>query len=275
MKKFFFIFSIALLIISCEEEMVPIPEIEVPASDRVVLLEDLTGVKCPNCPKAAVEIERLAEKFGENLAAIAIHGLQQASPLPESKYDFRNPKAQELEFFHSPNWGKPSVAIDRVHFEEEDFVASISDQNWETYIVRELEKPVEVNLNLNVSFDENSREVSIETFAVPTRDLSGTFKISVFITESHIEDAQEYPTFIDEEYIHHHVLRDMLTAFDGDILASELTKGVEIRNPYQFTLPQADMGGPWNPDHVEIVVAISEETGTTKEIIQAAKSKLK
>ena len=41
---------------------------------RVVLLEDFTGQKCTNCPKATDVIEQLQETYGEALVAVGIHG---------------------------------------------------------------------------------------------------------------------------------------------------------------------------------------------------------
>ena len=43
-------------------------------AQRVVLLEDFTGQRCINCPKATDVIEQLLETYGDALVAVGIHG---------------------------------------------------------------------------------------------------------------------------------------------------------------------------------------------------------
>ena len=97
----------AVLWSSCTEEGVMIPPFEEPDSKRVVLLEDLTGVQCPNCPKGAAAIEDILTKLPNNVVAVGVHGTFLTKPLPESKYDFRNPKSIALEEFLKPFWVSP------------------------------------------------------------------------------------------------------------------------------------------------------------------------
>ena len=52
---------------------------------RKVLIEDFTGQRCPNCPKATDEIHHLQETYGEdNIIAVGIHSgcLLYTSPSP-------------------------------------------------------------------------------------------------------------------------------------------------------------------------------------------------
>ncbi|MDE5544587.1 MAG: hypothetical protein K2I83_04180, partial [Bacteroidales bacterium] len=45
-------------------------------SARCVLLEDYTGVRCPNCPTAAAEIKQLQAAYGSNLVVVALYPME-------------------------------------------------------------------------------------------------------------------------------------------------------------------------------------------------------
>jgi len=58
---------IMLMLISCKEELIMVPDFEIPPSDRKVLLEELTGVRCPNCPAGAAVVKELKTLYGDKL----------------------------------------------------------------------------------------------------------------------------------------------------------------------------------------------------------------
>ncbi|HMT78289.1 MAG TPA: hypothetical protein PKA44_11285, partial [Saprospiraceae bacterium] len=63
--------SLLLLIFNgCNETEIVVPRVGEIVSDRVVLIEDFTGVKCPNCPNASREIANLSKKYPKNIVAI-------------------------------------------------------------------------------------------------------------------------------------------------------------------------------------------------------------
>jgi len=276
MRKFIIPILTALVLVSCEEKEVIIPDFVVPATGKIVLLEDLTGVKCPNCPKAAYEIESLLEEFPSNLVAVGIHGTRLTQPIEGySQYDFRNQFSIDLEDYHYPAWGKPGLLVDRVLFDGEDYPATPIVENVKSYVVQELNKEQEIELFLSKDYDEGSRQLDLKVGILPLVNLSGNLRISVFITESHIIDAQENNSGIIEDFEHNHVLRTMLTAYNGDPLPTSLKESQPINENFSYQLPE-DNTGLWNEDNIDIVVAIGYEgTAGHRDIIQAASISLK
>lgn len=269
MKNVLIIFVISILFFSCEEVPVKIPEFEPITTGRVVLVEELTGVACSNCPAGAARLASIQETYPDNVVVIGIHGILLAEPLPESKYDFRNEDATELEAWLG-NPPKPSAVVNRVRFEElfGDWSILLVNQ-WAGFIEQELEKEQELNLGISKEYDAETRELTITVSALPLMDLSGDFKVSVLLTEGHIIDPQLDPTTTIVDYEHNHVLREVITNTTGDFFANELVKNEVITKTYKFTIPD-DGDGLWNIEHLEIVSYIANTEGVSEKILQAA-----
>lgn len=268
--KLFTFLAVVFLAISCEEEMIMIPEIEVPITDKVVLIEELTGVQCPNCPKGTAAIENIIATFGGNVLAIGIHGEQQAEPLKDSKYDFRNQKAKDLETYHKPFLGKPAATINRVQFDAQTFIPVDDIDLWSSLVEELLFIPLEVDVNLSHTYNPFSRIVNVDAGIIPVVNLDGENRISVFVTESGIIDLQENQGVIIEEYEHNHVLRHMMTSFDGDQLGDNLQSGAEINRSFAYTIPDE-----FDDTHMEVIVAVHRNTADSREILQAAAFKVR
>ena len=267
----FFVWLLAVVLFtSCTEEGVMIPPFEEPDSKRVVLLEDLTGVQCPNCPKGAAAIEDLLDKFPNNVVAVGIHGNFLTKPLPESKYDFRNPKSIALEEFLKPFLGKPSAHINRKYFDGELYTAVDAPELWQSYVEKELKAQHVMDLAVTKTYDAVSRQLTVTVNATPLINETGNYRISVYLTESGIVDPQENQGTIIPEYEHNHVLRDMLTAAVGDEFATSLVKNKAISRTYSYTLPAA-----FNVSNMELVAMVSRANGDDKSVLQAAGVKLK
>ena len=265
---FFFIFS------SCEEVPVVIPEFSFIESGKVILVEELTGIRCPNCPAGSARLAAIKGLFPDNMVLIAIHGIELTKPLNESKYDFRNQDAKDLEVFLKIFLGKPSAYFNRIKFEElgNTWGNPVSGQ-WQGYIERELQKEQLITLSITKDYDPEARQLTVTVAALPLETLFGEFKINLMLTESDIEDAQEDQQVIIEDYIHNHVLRKAITKFDGDFFTDKLIKNELQKKTYSFTLP-VDEQGLWIPENIEIVAFISSTEGVSEEVLQAAEVKL-
>ncbi len=60
--RFLLVFPLIILL-SCEEIPIIIADPVIPDSEKVVLIEELTGASCPNCPKGSAAIENILTKF--------------------------------------------------------------------------------------------------------------------------------------------------------------------------------------------------------------------
>ncbi len=264
-----FLFTgISVSFFTCTEIPIQLKDPVIPESDRVVLIEELTGASCPNCPKGSAAIENIIAKFPGRVVAVGIHGDFLAKPTPKSKYDFRNPKAKDLENWFQPWFGKPSASVNRVPDENDLLMVDLPDL-WQAAVEKELQKEHKMNILMDVSFDAPTRRVDIELAIIPLVNLPGNYNISVYLLESDIIDAQSNGSVIIETYKHKHVLRDMLTRFDGDTFGSDLPAGSIIKRNYSYTLPDTP-AGLWIPEHLDVVAMVSHNAPKDKSVVQAA-----
>lgn len=277
MRSILFFVVALLCFTACKEELVVIPVLESVESPRVILLEELTGVSCPNCPVGTEKIKELKNTYGDNLVVVAVHGSFLSWPTDESKYDFRFPEAAELENYLRPWQGKPAASINRILHTEDELSIS-NPQIWGKYVKEELEAEHRMNVDLSVEYDESTRTATINTSLLPVSDfgLEEELKLTVMILESEIEDAQENTTEIIEEYTHDHVLRAFATDWKGESIQKELKDNVEEKFQHTFVIPEAEEGQElWRPEHMEVVAFIHSDVGGAKKVFQAAEAKIK
>jgi hypothetical protein len=270
--KFIFTCMIAvnlILLSSCDETPVEIPDRIIVETGRAVLLEELTGVRCPNCPRGAAAIEQILELYKNQVFAIGIHGDFLTTPLSQSSFDFRNDFARQLENFHKPFLGKPSGIINRILFDDQDFAAIPIPDLWLSYVESELQKSQELSIVLNTSYNNVSRILNVGVSVGSLINENSEFRISVFLTEGGMIDYQETLGDIIPDFEHNHVLRHMLTRFDGDALQAGLSEGEVINRTYSYEIPEEFIA-----ENMEVVVAVHRAEPNNKTVLQAAGKKL-
>ena len=274
-KIFIFVIA-AITIYSCNEIMLNIEDPVIPESDRVVLIEELTGASCPNCPKGSAAIEFILSQFPGKVAVVGIHGDFLAQPIKDkSKYDFRNQKAKDLENWLKPWYGKPAATTNRILTEDDQEPYAISSPDlWYAEVAKELQKPHQMNILLAVDYDENKRTIDLDVTAIPLVDLAGNYNISVYLTESDIIDAQSNGSEYVEDYEHKHVLMDMMTNATGDSFGTNLKANEVIKKKFP-TYPLPVREGLFNPEKMEVVVMVSKSDVGVRDVVQAAYKKVK
>lgn len=256
------------MLYSCTEKEIIIPPFEPIISDRVVLVEEVTGVRCPNCPSGSAKIESLIEQFPGQVIAVGIHGSFLTAPYSESRFDFRHEAARELENYLKPWEGKPAAFVNRKKFADEALLSISEFDLLTTYVAQELNEEHTLEITMSTIYNELSRELEINLGIIPLVDLRGEFRLSIMVVESHIIDRQANVSELIESYEHNHVLRTMLTAFDGDLFASAFSS-LEISNAsFNYTIPIEE--GIWIPENMEVVAFIADHSNDRKEILQAA-----
>jgi hypothetical protein len=144
---------------------------------------------------------------------------------------------------------------------------------WHAEVVKELQKPHQMNILLDSDYNESSRTIDLDVSVIPLVDLAGNYNISVYLTESKIIDAQSNGSVYIEEYEHKHVMMDMMTRFDGDSFGTDLKANDVIKKKYTYTLPVRE--GLFNADNMEIIVMVSKSSTGVRDVVQAAFVKVK
>jgi len=255
----------------CKEQPVEIPDLKV--GKRRVLIEELSGVNCNNCPDAAKEIEKIRGIVGaENVVAVTIYpslyGVL-SRPLPISKYDFRMPESDAIVNLLGPADAIPALSVNRTIVNTGDQTPFlVTKTQWSGLVRNALMKEPVVGVFLKTTFDAVSREVVISTDITPDQTLSGDYFLTALITQDSIIDAQNDKNDILPAYAHRHVLRKVLSLPGGDRIAEPLTLRALITKSYTFRLPV-----DWDATKCSAVAFVHKGVSSNFEVMQAAEKK--
>ncbi len=256
--------AIAFALTNCKEQRIEIPPLGTGiASERKVLIEEFTGVKCQACPQGSAEIVSLLDIYKENLIAVSIHAGDFSNPLPQSKFDFRTDEGTALEAFLGKPIAYPSGVVDRKSFPPAPDLQAFRQQ-WAGRIQANLQVDPGLAINLAPNFNPATRQLSLELTILPSKNLPGSHRFSIMITENHIIDWQTDGADEVEDYEHEHVLRDMLTPFDGSQISEDLKKGVPVKRQFTFAVPTE-----WKPENCHIVAFVHHGGIPDREVLQA------
>jgi hypothetical protein len=242
--------------------------INVDSQPRQVLIEEFTGVRCVNCPAGSAVVENLLNTHGDQLVAISIHAGGFSNPYPESAYDFRTTEGNNLLSFLGAPLGYPTAVVDRKVFDGEFDLQLFSNQ-WPGFISEQLLEPPKVRIGIEYDYNPGTRalDVTATIFVVETVD-EEDIRISVAITENDVADMQLTPEGEDPDYKHKHILREMITAYDGNQLGEPLIAGGEIVREYATTLSE-----DYIANNCSVIVFVNLG-GTSKEVLQVHEVKI-
>lgn len=259
---------LSVIAMSCEEQMIMIPEAPDATEGRVMLIEDMTGANCPPCHEAILLLDEFILENKGSIILYGVHGIIQSEPIEDSKYDFRYEDAQNLEREFNPP-GKPAASFNRITFSNGTKV-KINSATWASFIDGELVKPQVAELLVKSTYDSESRQAEIDLSMIPLEDISGEVSVHVVITESHLIDPQKSQSQgVIKDFEHNHVYKKSLTGgIQGSFLATDAQSGEIYRYKASYTLPE-EINGEWIPENMEVVAFITA-SDRNNEVQQAA-----
>lgn len=275
MKQLLFLLSIiALLNVACEEvspEINPVmgpvddPGGETPVDEqgKQVLIEEFTGVRCVNCPAGSQAIEDLLAIHGDQLVAVSIHAGSFAPPYPESQYDFRTPDGDNLLNYLGFPLGFPTAVVNRTVFDGETRL-QIAQSLWPGYIAQVVAEDPQVKIGIEMDYAPESRAMKASTTLYVQETLPiDEYKITALVTEDGVADWQETPDGKQEDYVHKHIFRDIITNTTGDLITEDLIAGAEIEIDFDYDLPLE-----WDANNCHLVVFVHLDKDDEKDVIQ-------
>jgi hypothetical protein len=259
MKKLILLALVIITFFSGCVEIVPEISTEFTYTGRRVLIEEFTGVQCVNCPEGSKKIEELVALHGDNLIPISIHAGDFSDPYPESLYDFNTPEGEILERSHlGPVIGFPIAVVNRRQFDSENDVPVVL-RTWAGHITTELFQQPKLEVSIDNNFDETSRELTVDVTLNFAETVTDGLVISIMVLENDIVDYQLTPDGKQSDYVHKHVLRTMLTDYQGEAIASNQTvSGQKPEFTYTFTVP-----AEWNAENCSVVAFVSKDGSGT------------
>ena len=208
------------------------------SASRNVLIEDFTGQRCVNCPTATLEIERLMAQYGgDTVIAVGIHSGPFAKSVKGVPYSLYTAEGDEY-FNYWKVESQPKGVVDRL---------GTSDYpSWGTIVRDELSKTAPLVLQVNVSCDVNSRQMTVTAICQGT-DGNTQGKLQLWVIEDGITAFQYMPDgSTNREYVHNHVFRASVNGTWGTDI--NVVEGAVNTTYFDCTLDEA-----WVPENLWVV----------------------
>lgn len=262
---------IALAFASCEEIAPTVtgsmgntgPGPDLTNQQRQVLIEEFTGVRCVNCPAGSAAIEDLIGSLGPQLVAVSIHSGEFSPPYSGSKYDFRTAAGDQILNYLGQPFGYPTAVVNRRLFDGE-FDLQLGQSQWAGYIQQELQEDPKVKLKIEPTYNSQTEKLDVVVTLLVVEDIAEPdVRLTVMITESGVQDMQLTPSGKQADYTHKHILRGVMTNYDGAIISDELTAGKQLTKSFSM-----DWNSAWDVNNCDVVAFVSLG-GNTKDVLQA------
>lgn len=236
---------------------------------KAVLIEDITGVRCNNCPAAALEaVSILNKKTDDSVVVMALYAGDYLTNFTTPWKDFpvlnSNASNQILSQLGVPT-GLPNGYVDRAIFGAQTSRVN-AYKTWGSLVDERLRLTTPVNISLQKSIA--GRILTLKMKLEYTSSVSGTQKYALYLTESEIVSKQTTLTSYDENYVHNHVLRESIGNAVGIALTETLIPGRVFEKEVDFDIP-AD----YDIQHCHIVCVITDSV--TEEVINVRQIDLK
>ena len=228
---------------------------------RTVLIEEFTGEWCGWCPIGFMELEYLAERFGDTLIIVAVH----------TNDPFEPPSASGMigAWFSAA----PSALVNRT-FDTLLQAQTFYPELWEEVISRQINTPSPCNTGLTYTYNEQTRELTAKVTAAFTADYTGDARLSLYIVEDSVAGHMQSnylsgnssfintPYYSMPQYIpdfpHQHVLREMVGdsyGIDG-IIPDTVYQGQNFEYTFNYVIPD-----DYNTDNLHLIGVVQQYKG--------------
>ena len=150
---------------------------------RRVVMEELTGTWCPNCPRGLVGIQLLEELFADRFIAIAVHGGDTSEPMRLDNYD----GSTVVKGISSRMGGRPSCSVDRTYdCDPYGGVGPVTHFGADVVVGYRLNEPTVADLDVTASWTDASHSSLIidaaTTFRFSTTDSKQPYRLMLAVT---------------------------------------------------------------------------------------------
>ena len=220
---------------------------------RAVLIEDLTGQRCINCPTGTDIINGIIETYGEdNVIAVGIH----CGPLGFAGNSKRVGLMTDtgVEYYkhwaNGTNLGQPSAIFNRK--KGKGPIDNLN--NWAAEVGLIISEKANLSVNIANAYDAKTRTLTTKVGAF---GVNGTVngKLQVWIVEDGIKAMQLMPDgSANQDYIHNHVFRAAVNGTWGEEVT--VKEGETTSKDYSYVLPET-----WNAENISVVAFVYNDNG--------------
>ncbi|MEN9338712.1 MAG: hypothetical protein RIQ62_24 [Bacteroidota bacterium] len=230
-----------------------------------ILMEEATGVRCPNCPAGSTAVKDLQTANPGRIYPVSVYSPFLNEFYAPALYNFNTTDAEDLVNNLGGDPSKPSATIDRLTTGNTVVPYFFAKQDWAATVANRLTKTTPVNLELEVL--PNGADYYLKSKVTFTDTLTAGLALSVYVLEDSVVDLQEFPSsVIDTHYVHKHILRDIITPISGSDFLNDIPtkeKGRVFERTFEITLPSNVL----NKNHVKLLCFV-HKTGASKEVLQ-------
>lgn len=220
---------------------------------RAVLIEDLTGQRCINCPTGTDIINGIIETYGEdNVIAVGIH----CGPLGFAGNSKRVGLMTDtgVEYYkhwaNGTNLGQPSAIFNRK--KGKGPIDNLN--NWAAEVGLIISEKANLSVDIANAYDAKMRTLTTKVGAF---GVNGTVsgKLQVWIVEDGIKAMQMMPDgSANQDYIHNHVFRAAVNGTWGEEVT--VKEGETTSKDYSYVLPET-----WNAENISVVAFVYNDNG--------------
>jgi thiol-disulfide isomerase/thioredoxin len=247
-------------------------------NSRRILLEDFTGIQCPNCPQATDIANNLRNNYPNEIIAVAIHTGFFSEPDDEFPLDLRTETGDYLRNkFRVGSF--PNGLINRAdYFNDDDPLTDY--RQWENTIDLMVQDQsfIEPRFEMKVQsiYNTESRILRLIPTIEVLQSISGEVRLHAFLLENGIVgpqiDNRKNPSKI-PDYEHNHILR---LGFPGNGSGRTIFTDPQAGDRFTVEAPEDELRTnvleEWTANNMDVVVYLTEVN--TNEIIHAVKFKM-
>lgn len=235
-----------------------------------VLLEDYTGVKCKNCPNAALLALELQKQYGHQLVVLGVHAGGLSSPQPGDFPDFLTDEG--TEWFSYFNFSTNPIGT--VNRKRNGSGYAFGVDEWHEAILAELNKEATVEMTSEISYNDATRDLEVKVSSKFVEEMPQlTYNLTVCIMEDSIVGKQiNAPD--PNNYTHRHVFRGTMNGTWGETIngSSESPTVIAPNDVFDKTYTMK-LDDAFNEDQCYIVAYLFDYE--SKEILQVIEKKIK
>ena len=221
---------------------------------RNVIIEDFTGVGCPNCADGHKIANSLMSYYEDRVWAINIHAGNYAG---SAAYDFKTVDGNEI--FNGFNiTGFPQAVINRTTEN------GVSRTDWASHTNLIVEEDAECNVAGQVVIDYVARTatVTVEVYYTANSNADKNYLNVVMLQDNMIayqSGANQNPDqMYNGQYRHMHAFRDAITPAMGDAI-SPTTEGSLVTKTYTYSIPEKIGSFNVEIDDLEFLAFVTEK----------------
>lgn len=218
---------------------------------RAVLIEDLTGQRCLNCPTGTDIINGIVETYGEdNVIAVGIHCGPLGFAGSSKRVGLMTVTGDEYYTYWAKgtNLEQPSAIFNRKKG------PSTSLNNWAAEVGLIISEKANLSVDIANAYDAKTRKLTTKVGAF---GVNGTVsgKLQVWIVEDGIKAMQMMPDgSANQDYIHNHVFRAAVNGTWGEEVT--VKEGETTTKDYSYVLPET-----WNAENISVVAFVYNDNG--------------